>query len=265
MKILMLHGSPHKGNTWAAMNIVRDEIKKANTEVEFEEVNFTEWKLPYCTGCSLCFRKGESFCPHYSVMKELYLKLQECDGVILGTANYNMAPNALTKNVLDHICYMLHRPRYFDKKALVISTTGGVFAEKTVNYLSGTLMGIGFNRCYQLPINAYSWNNYQPGERDRKKIRKATLAFYRDVASRKLHAPSLGVLIPYNLFRGMSLHYVKGSEFETEDGNFWTQPQRAKSTYDPSIRVPLYKKAFGCMFYKIGKFSGRFAQVTYKK
>ena len=33
-----------------------------------------------------------------------------------------------------------------------------------------------------------------------------------DTSFEKLHSPSVLVMIPYNLFRGMSLYYVKGSE-----------------------------------------------------
>jgi len=37
-----------------------------------------------------------------------------------------MQLTALTKNLIDHLCFMLHRPCFFTKKALVVSTVGGV-------------------------------------------------------------------------------------------------------------------------------------------
>lgn len=261
----MINATPHRGNTWAAMCAVREEILKVNPEIEFEEVHIHELNLPFCIGCSMCFRKGMSFCPHFPIMKEIFNKMEESDGLILGATTFNMAPNALAKNFIDHLCFLMHRPYFFTKKAIVVSTTGGVFAGKTVEYLAGTLKAIGFNQCYKLPITSFSWNAYQPFEKGRGRIKKMSLKFYRDLASGKLHAPSIGLMIPYNLFRGMSLGYVKGTEYETEDGAYWTQPERAKKTYASVINVPYYKRPFGHLFYYIGKLACRFTTVTYKK
>ena len=265
MKMLMLNATPHKGNTWAAMCAIREEILKANPNVEFDEVHISELNLPFCIGCSMCFRKGMSYCPHYEIMKDVFAKMEESDGLIMGATTFNMAPNALAKNFIDHLCFLMHRPHFFQNKAIVVSTTGGVFADKTVKYLAGTLMAIGYNRCYKLPIAACSWNNYQPNQKGKGKIKKAALKFYDDVASEKLHSPAVGFMIPYNLFRGMSLGYVKGTEYETEDGNFWTEPKRSKCTYDPAVKVPFYKKPIGHLFYAIGKMASKSVTVTYKK
>lgn len=264
MKILMINASPHKGNTWRVMKKAKKEILKVNPKVQFEEVHINELNLPFCTGCSLCFRKGRELCPHYSIIKEVYSKMEESEGLIFGTTTFNMAPNALAKNFLDHFCFCMHRPHFFKNKALVVSTTGGVFADKTVKYTAGTLAAIGYNRCYKLPVSSYSWNDFQL-EKVENKIRKETLKFYQDLSSGRLYAPSAGLMIPYNLFRGMSLGYVKGTEYETEDGNYWTEPVRAKYTYDSAIKIPLYKKIIGTVFYQIGKLSAKHITVTYKK
>ncbi len=261
----MINGSPHKGNTWRAMCAVREEILKEDPYVIFEEIHLSSLKLPFCTGCSLCFRKGRDHCPHSGIINDIFEKMEAAEGLIFGASTFNMAPNALAKNFIDHLCFLMHRPHFFKNKALVVSTTGGVFADKTVDYIAGTLQGFGYNKCFKLPIAAHSWNAYEPDWKSGVKIKKASLKFYRDTASGKLHQPSIGLMIPYNLFRGMSLNYVKGSEYETEDGIHWTEPKRAKATYDPSIKVSFYKKPFGMLFYLIGKWSSRFVTVTYRK
>jgi len=265
MKILIMNATPHKGNTWAAMCVIREEILKNNPDVEFDEVHLSELNLPFCTGCSMCFRKGMGYCPHCDKMKDIFTKMDESDGLIMGATTFNMAPNALAKNLIDHLCFFIHRPHFFRNKAIVVSTTGGVFADKTVKYLAGTLMAIGYNRCYKLPIATRSWNDYQPDEKARNKIKRVSLEFYGDVASGKLHSPTVGILIPYNLFRGMCLGSIKGTAYETEDGNFWADPRRATSIYDSAVKVPFYKKPIGSLFYLIGKTAGKFMTVTYKK
>lgn len=132
-------------------------------------------------------------------------------------------------------------------------------------YVAGTLRAMGCNRCYELPLASASWNDYRPGSKARKKIRKAALRFHRDCASGRLAPVSIASMIPYNLFRGMSLAYVKGSPYETEDGNYWSDPVRARTVYHPSVPVPFYKKPVGHLFYLIGRAAGKAVTVTYKK
>ncbi len=265
MKYLIINGSSHKGNTWKLAELVRDNIKEISPESCFEHVQLADLGLPFCTGCSLCFRKGHQFCPHFNIMNEIIKKIEECDGLIFAVTTYNMQPTALTKNLVDHLCFMLHRPHFFNKKAIVISTVGAVGGKQAVKYLAGTLKGIGFNRCYCFPLSSYSWNSYYPDNKTKNKCKKLAIKFHEDVSSRKMHAPSFAVLIPYNLFRGMSHWYAKGTEYETEDGVYWLESKRAKYTYELSIHVPFYKKLFGHIFYFLGKSVGKFVTVTYKK
>lgn len=265
MKILLLNATPHKANTWRAMCAVRDAITREDPAVEFEEVHLYELGLPFCTGCSLCFRKGHRFCPHAGVTLPLLEKMEESDGLVLGVTTFNLAPNALAKNLLDHWCFMLHRPHFFQKKALVVSTTGGVGAGRAVTYTAGTLRGIGFNRCYELPLVSSSWNDYRPGLKALKRIASAARRFYLDLASGRTAPVSAELLIPYNLFRGMGLACVSGAPYETEDGVFWSDPARARTVYDPSVPVPFYQKPIGHLFYQLGKFAGKKLTITYRK
>lgn len=265
MKYLVFNGSPHKGNTWQLAKFIQKELQEISPESTFEEIQLSDLSLPFCTGCSLCFRKGHEYCPHYKIMKNIIDKIDKSDGLIFSMTTFNMQPNALTKNLIDHLCYMLHRPHFFKNKAIVVTTTGGVGAKNAVNYLAGWLKGIGFNYCYKLPVASYSWNDYKVNKKTKIKCKRLSEKFHKDVSSKKMHTPTLAVLIPYNLFRGMSLGYVKGAEYETQDGVYWIDPLRSKSTYDPLVHVPFYKKVFGGLFYIIGKSASKFTTITYKK
>ncbi|HBU11869.1 MAG TPA: NADPH-dependent oxidoreductase [Clostridiales bacterium] len=265
MNYLLINGSPRKGNTWMLVELIKNEIQAMSAEAVFDEIHLADLELPFCTGCSLCFRKGHEHCPHNKTMREVISKIDWSDGVIFATTTFNMQPAALTKNFIDHLCFMLHRPYFFTKKAIVISTVGGVGAKKAVQYTAGTLRGIGFNRCYEFPVVSYSYNAYEINEKTKNKCVKMAVKFHNDVASKEMHAPSLALLIPYNIFRGMSPAYAPGTEYESLDGIHWTEPVRAKKVYDPSIPVPLYKKPFGGLFYAIGKMASKYAAITYRK
>ena len=131
--------------------------------------------------------------------------------------------------------------------------------------MSGTMKGWGFNWCYILPISVISWNNYIPTEKHKRKAEAAARKFYEDTASKKLHAPSYPILIPYNLFRGMSFGYVKGTEYETQDGVFWQEKNRINRAYAADVPMPVFKRFFGNMFYLLGRIMSKHIIVTYKK
>nr|WP_304518717.1 NAD(P)H-dependent oxidoreductase [Clostridium sp. CM028] len=201
----MFNGSPHRGNTWRLVKLIQEDLHEISPESTFEEIQLTDLELPFCTGCSLCFRKGHEHCPHHKIMQRIIDKIDESDGVIFAMTTFNMQPNALTKNLIDHLCYMFHRPHFFKNKAIVVTTVGGVGGNSAVNYLSAWLKGIGFSYCYKLPVISYSWNDYTVNKRIKIKCRRLAEKFHNDVSSKKMHTPSFAVLIPYNLFRGMSL------------------------------------------------------------
>lgn len=265
MKYLLLNGSPHKGNTWRISQFAKEHILFLDKEASFHEIHIASLQLPFCTGCSTCFRKGGDKCPHNQILRPLVQEMDHADAVILVSTTFFMRETALLKNVMDHLLYMTHRPHFFKKKALVITSTGGIGASAAAKGIASWLGAIGFNKTYLLPITTCSWNDYEPNQKAKKKIKCISEKFYHNVASGKFCKPSYGELIPYNLFRGMCRFYVPGTEYETADGPFWTDSIRAKRVYDRSIPVSLGQIIFGNLFYVIGRIAGKATVVTYKK
>ena len=265
MNYLLINGSARRGNTWRVAERLKEEIQALSPDAAFREIHLSDAGLPFCAGCSLCFREGGERCPHRDAVQGVVGGIDWADGVVWATATYNMQPTALTKNLIDHLCFLLHRPRFFTKKAVALTTVGGFGGKSAVKYLSGFLRGIGFNRCDSLCLASHSWNDYRIDEKAARKCAKLARSFQAEAASGWLRPPTLLQLIPYNLFRGMSLRYVAGSPYETADGAHWTEPARAARAYDPRVPLPFYKKLFGNAFYALGKLGGRFVEVTYRK
>lgn len=265
MKYLIINGSPHKGNTWKVAETAKENIQNNDNNAVFEEIHLVQEKLPFCCGCSNCFRLGHEKCPHSEIIMKIIKAIEDADGVIIASTTYFLRETSILKNLFDHLCFMTHRPHFFKSKALVITTTGGVGGKQAAKGISSFLESIGFNRCYQFSVTSCSWNNYMIKDKTKLKLKKVSDAFQKDVESGKLHSPSCMLLIPYNLFRGMSLAYVKGTEYETKDGVYWTEEHRKKGVYDSSVKVSLYKKIFGQLFYYIGKYAGKKVMVTYRK
>jgi multimeric flavodoxin WrbA len=263
MNILIIDGCPHKGNTWRLIELVKAQILNMDNTASFDEVQLIKYHLPFCCGCSKCFRAGHTNCPHHSIIQKILEKMESCDGFIICSSCYQGAVTAIMKNFTDHLAFLIHRPRFFTKKALLVSTTGGVSADCVTQSLANTVSGWGVNRCYQLPVVALSWNDYQPTERQKKTARRVTKGFVNDIQSHKLHAPRIGVLIPFNLYRAMCCDYAPGTQYPTEDGIFWQQYQGM--TYAPGIPMPIHKKLFAHFVYFVGKIISKKMIITYKK
>lgn len=265
MRYLVINGSPHKGNTWSLAQHAMDRLKLKDTSAQFDTIHLMQTGLPFCMGCSNCFRLGEERCPHSAIIGDIVRRIEASDGVIVLSSTYNMRETALLKNLFDHLCFMLHRPRFFKSKALVLTTTGGIGARQSARSISSFLLGVGFNRCYRLSVVALSWNAYRMEEKTERRLESTVRRFHQDVASRRRNSPSVAVMIPYNLFRGMSLSGGKSSEYGTYDGEYWTQDCRKAGTYDRSVAVPCPKRLLGHLFYWIGKIAGKKIVITYRK
>ncbi len=267
MRYLFINGCARKGNTWKLAELVQAQLRDLDPQVVFEEIHLMQVELSFCVGCSNCFRVGEEKCPHAAKIRSIVDAIDRADGVIFTSTTYAMRETALLKNLFDHLCFMMHRPHFFRSQALVITTTGGVGAMSAAKSIASTLYGFGFNRCRLFARAAISWNDYRVSVKTEQALRKLTRRFAADCSSGKLKSPLISSLIPYNLFRGMSLVYTKDSPFPTEDGTYWTQPERTKGVYDRAVPVPFYKKPLGHFFYWLGKNVGgmKSMMVTYKK
>ncbi|MCI9597587.1 MAG: NAD(P)H-dependent oxidoreductase [Firmicutes bacterium] len=260
-KILIINGGPHKGNTWRLTEEVKKILQSFDQTIVFKEAHLSDVDLPFCIGCSNCFRKGHKTCPHNKIVQPIMDLIEESDAVVFSVPCFQGHLPGILKNFTDHMAFMLHRPRYFTKKALVISTTGGVSASSTTKALAATLSGWGFNKCYQLPIRALSWNAYEPTKKDLKKAHDMTKKFYLDVKSGKIHVPSIGVLIPFNLFQAMCVENKGETDYPTEDNYFW--PKYSGMRYAPGIPMTPTKKLLGWFIYLIGKKLSKSMVITY--
>lgn len=172
MKILIIDGCPRKGNTWKLTLRAMEKIRQLCPDTEFEEITLSKLNLPFCTGCSNCFRLGPEKCPHYSIVGEIVYKIEQADGIIICSTCVDCRETTLLKNLFDHWCYMMHRPYFYKSKALIITSAGGKGQVKTAQSIETSLLAVGFNRCYQAAFAAISWNAYEPDEKAKKKDRK---------------------------------------------------------------------------------------------
>lgn len=89
MKVLLINGSPHKdGCTFTALNEVAQTLHKHDIETEI--LYLGNKPVAGCIACMKCFETGHCF--RDDMVKELQKRLDEFDGIILGSPVYYSNP-----------------------------------------------------------------------------------------------------------------------------------------------------------------------------
>lgn len=126
MKVLLINGSPHKnGTTYAALSEVARTLECEGVETEIIQVG--NLKLNGCLGCGSCYTLGK--CVIDDKVNEVAKKIEECDGLIVGSPVHYAAPSGALLSFLDRLFYSTR----FDKRmkvgaAVVCARRGGCTA-----------------------------------------------------------------------------------------------------------------------------------------
>lgn len=126
MKVLMLNGSPHaNGNTYTALHEMEKVFAEEGIEVEILMVGNKD--IRGCIGCRKCADTGK--CVFDDLVNESAKKLEECDGLVVGSPVYYASANATLIAFLTRLFYSTH----FDKSmkvgaAVAAARRGGLTA-----------------------------------------------------------------------------------------------------------------------------------------
>ena len=103
MKVLLLNGSPHKnGCTYTALSVIAEQLKKH--EIDSEIVHITAKPVRGCCACGSCKKSGKKRCVFLDGgVNEVIDKLEETDGLIVGSPVYYASPNGTVLSFLDRM------------------------------------------------------------------------------------------------------------------------------------------------------------------
>lgn len=107
MKVLLINGSPHKnGNTHIALQEVANALIGEGLEAEIVWIG--NRPVPGCIACYKCQQTG--ICVfNTGIYAELYPKLQEADGYVVGSPVYYAGPAGSLCALLDRLFYSAGR------------------------------------------------------------------------------------------------------------------------------------------------------------
>lgn len=201
MKILVIMGSSKNGNTTEIVKYFERKLTEY-VSCDFEYLYLNDYNIDFCTGCHNCILTGEDKCPHYLHVKAIEEKMLYSDATILASPGYMFSVTGIMKNFLDHIAYNCHRPKYFGKKAFLISSCTKWQEKSVFTPLKTWVLGAGFTfagKVYiempPLPLNEKALNKI------RKKLEKAVAKFHAMLQKSKYTKPNFADIIIFYVLR----------------------------------------------------------------
>jgi multimeric flavodoxin WrbA len=150
MKILVLVGSYRRnGNTDQVTGLIKEhlqvEAQPRQVSLEIETIYLGQQNLQFCRGCRICFDRGEEKCPNNDDLLVIKAKMLAADGILLASPVYVDDVSGITKNFIDRLCHVCHRPQFGGKAAYLVATTGSSRTGKTLETMKMALRTWGFH------------------------------------------------------------------------------------------------------------------------
>lgn len=226
MKIVIIHGQNHKGSTY---NIARITADKLSGEIE-------EFFLPrdfdkFCIGCTNCFKKQESLCPHYEKLTPITKAMDEADVLIFASPVYVYHVTGPMKSFLDHYGYrwMVHRPeeKMFSKQAICISTAAGAGTKSTNKDIADSLFFWGISKIYKCGVAVRATSFEEIDEKIKKKIDRKTTKIANKIKKRRGKVkPGIKTIGLFYIMRIMQKNGWNEADSVYWKNKGWTDKQR---------------------------------------
>ena len=122
MKVLLINGSPHKeGCTYTALNEVSDTLNKNGIETEIYHIGTKP--IAGCIACQKCRETGK--CIFDDGVNEIGTRLDEFDGIILGSPVYYAGPSGQICSFCDRLFFTYANKMVGKLAAAVVSCRRG--------------------------------------------------------------------------------------------------------------------------------------------
>ncbi len=140
MKVVGINGSPRvSGNTQLLIEKIFVELESEGIETEFIQLGGKN--IRGCIACSKCFESKDKTCViKNDVFNEVFSKMKDADGIILGSPTYFTDVSAEMKALIDRAGFVaVANGGLFRHKvgvaAVAVRRGGGIHAFDTINHL----------------------------------------------------------------------------------------------------------------------------------
>ena len=143
MKVIGINASPRgkDSNTLKLTNAVLDGAKEEGADTEF--IDLYTLRIEYCTACGTCYATGE--CTLLDDFSDLFDRIMNADGIVLGAPNYIDCVPAPMKALFDRMADAIHCQMLTGKFGCSVCTAGGAGETEVVGYMNKVLSTLGAN------------------------------------------------------------------------------------------------------------------------
>ncbi|NLX50191.1 MAG: flavodoxin family protein [Methanospirillum sp.] len=141
MKIVGISGSPRGAESRTAKLVEAVLRGAASAGARTEFIDICRYRFEFCNACGTCYATGE--CPMIDDLLQVFERMIEADGIVLGSPNYIDGPTAQLKQVIDRMADAVHCRSFDGKYGCAVCTTGGSGEDRVVDYLNHVLSSLG--------------------------------------------------------------------------------------------------------------------------
>ena len=163
MQVLIINGSPRKnGVTAAVLHRMEENLRGAGIEVLF--YNLGEMKMSHCTGCNSCYRTGH--CCIEDDAELLSKRIEEADGIVLGSPTYASNVSGLMKDFIDRGHFVMEQLLH-KKYCIAVASGENYGSQDTLKVLKNLVLFSGGRLSGKLRIQS-TFNDIEGMIRKRK-------------------------------------------------------------------------------------------------
>lgn len=254
MLITAIIGSYGKGNTYKAVQQMEKRLAE-HCDVEFKYLHLSDSGLMDCKSCWACISVGEDKCPLNDGLADIEKQLMESDGVIFTSPNHACGTTALMRRFIERFAYVSHRPRFFGKYAVAVTTSGGPMGIKQTLLDLSYFSGGGFTMAGKLglmtpPVAATP----EAARKMEQKINACADRLYRKIKEHRMPRATYAGIMQFAAFRGMYVHNpVLGEKKFPADMAYWREhgwlDKKARYFYKTGMSID--KRIFGWIMEKV--------------
>lgn len=225
IKILVIMGSPRRGNTFHACEELSEKMQKY-CSADFEYLWLKDSDLQPCRGCLVCFTGGEDKCPIHDDAPEIERRMMEADGVVFASPVYGMNVTGYMKIFIDRFSYIFHRPRFFGKKAFMLATAGVIGHKDVLKYMASVARLWGFDVAGKAGLVTEGRDTHSLKEKNSARLETAAREFSSALMSKKRKRPGFMDIVIFHAQKGTFSQIKEESPYDYEywEGKGWLAP-----------------------------------------
>ena len=249
-KVFVISGSPRKNGDTSKF-VKEIEAQMAPHEIQFEYIFLREHNIEFCRGCMLCMKKGEQKCPIKDDVPIIRDKILTADGMIFCSPVYEHQVSAVLKNFFDRFVFLMHRPAFHNKPALIISSTELSGMGETMKYMAFPITCWGFHVIDKIGIIPDAFKVKGP-YRDKvlHKVEKSVSKFLEYLKSQTPTEPSVSALQFFNKLKTKVIIHREKLPYDYE---YWKEKGWLNADFFYPIKANPVKKFIGKLPVKIIK------------